>query len=340
MLDAARCSTCRHAPMSWSRSNARRGTSSSRFSSSGCSGRSGRPTSVCRSTARVSTRRASTRTDCRELADLAKLPFTTKEDLRASYPFAMFAVPREQIARIHASSGTTGRATVIGYTKGDLDMWADVVARSIRAAGGQTRRPRPRRLRLRPVHGRPRRPCRRGAARLHRDPRLGRPHRTAGAADRRLRAGRDHGHAVVHARDPRRVRASGSRPARDLAQGRHLRRRAVERRDATRDRASLRHARGRHLRSLRGDRPRRRERVRREQGRAARLGGPLLPGDRRPRDRRGAAGGRAWRARVHVADQGGDAGDPLPDPRPDSAAAREPRARCDASRRSPAAATT
>ena len=75
--------------------------------------------------------------DCRELADLAKLPFTTKEDLRASYPFAMLAVPREQIARIHASSGTTGRATVIGYTKGDLDMWADVVARSIRAAGGR-----------------------------------------------------------------------------------------------------------------------------------------------------------------------------------------------------------
>jgi phenylacetate-CoA ligase len=75
--------------------------------------------------------------DCRELADLAKLPFTIKEDLRASYPFAMFAVPREQIARIHASSGTTGRATVIGYTKGDLDMWADVVARSIRAAGGR-----------------------------------------------------------------------------------------------------------------------------------------------------------------------------------------------------------
>jgi phenylacetate-CoA ligase len=75
--------------------------------------------------------------DCCELADLAKLPFTTKDDLRASYPFAMFAVPRERIARIHASSGTTGQATVIGYTKGDLDMWADVVARSIRAAGGR-----------------------------------------------------------------------------------------------------------------------------------------------------------------------------------------------------------
>jgi phenylacetate-CoA ligase len=75
--------------------------------------------------------------DCRSLDDLAALPFTTKEDLRAAYPFEMFAVPREQIARIHASSGTTGRATVIGYTKGDLDTWADVVARSIRAAGGR-----------------------------------------------------------------------------------------------------------------------------------------------------------------------------------------------------------
>jgi phenylacetate-CoA ligase len=75
--------------------------------------------------------------DCRSLDDLATFPFTTKDDLRASYPFAMFAVPREEIARIHASSGTTGRATVIGYTRRDLDTWADVVARSIRAAGGR-----------------------------------------------------------------------------------------------------------------------------------------------------------------------------------------------------------
>jgi len=75
--------------------------------------------------------------DCRSLGDLASFPFTTKDDLRDSYPFGLFAVPRERIARVHASSGTTGRATVIGYTKGDLDMWADVVARSIRAAGGR-----------------------------------------------------------------------------------------------------------------------------------------------------------------------------------------------------------
>jgi phenylacetate-CoA ligase len=75
--------------------------------------------------------------DCRSLGDLASFPFTTKEDLRDSYPFGLFAVPRERIARIHASSGTTGRATVIGYTRGDLELWADVVARSIRAAGGR-----------------------------------------------------------------------------------------------------------------------------------------------------------------------------------------------------------
>ncbi|MET0698430.1 MAG: phenylacetate--CoA ligase PaaK [Mycobacterium sp.] len=75
--------------------------------------------------------------DVTSLDDLAKLPFTTKIDLRANYPFGMFAVPREQVSRIHASSGTTGRPTVVGYTHEDLDMWATVVARSVRAAGGR-----------------------------------------------------------------------------------------------------------------------------------------------------------------------------------------------------------
>src|SRR5690348_10339993 len=75
--------------------------------------------------------------DVRTLDDLARLPFTTKADLRENYPFAMFAVPREQVVRVHASSGTTGRATVVGYTREDLGVWADVVARSIRAAGGR-----------------------------------------------------------------------------------------------------------------------------------------------------------------------------------------------------------
>ena len=75
--------------------------------------------------------------DIRTLADLARLPFTTKATLRDNYPFGMFAVPREDVVRLHASSGTTGKPTVVGYTRDDLDMWADVVARSIRAAGGR-----------------------------------------------------------------------------------------------------------------------------------------------------------------------------------------------------------
>ena len=75
--------------------------------------------------------------DCHTLADLSRFPFTTKADLRDTYPFGMFAVPMERVRRVHASSGTTGRPTVVGYTEDDLSMWADVVARSIRAAGGR-----------------------------------------------------------------------------------------------------------------------------------------------------------------------------------------------------------
>ena len=75
--------------------------------------------------------------DCRTLADLAKFPFTTKQDLREGYPFGMFAVPRERCVRIHASSGTTGKPTVVGYTHKDVAMWADCVARSLRAGGAR-----------------------------------------------------------------------------------------------------------------------------------------------------------------------------------------------------------
>ena len=75
--------------------------------------------------------------DCKALADLGRFPFTTKADLRAQYPFGMFAVPREKVVRIHASSGTTGKPTVVAYTQGDIDLWADLVARSIRASGGR-----------------------------------------------------------------------------------------------------------------------------------------------------------------------------------------------------------
>lgn len=75
--------------------------------------------------------------DLRQLSDLSQFPMTTKQNLRDSYPFGMFAVPQERIARIHGSSGTTGKPIVVGYTKADLEMWATVVARSIRAAGGR-----------------------------------------------------------------------------------------------------------------------------------------------------------------------------------------------------------
>jgi len=75
--------------------------------------------------------------DLKTLADLAQFPFTDKKTLRDNYPFGLFAVPREQVVRVHASSGTTGKPTVVGYTQRDIDTWANVVARSIRAAGGR-----------------------------------------------------------------------------------------------------------------------------------------------------------------------------------------------------------
>jgi phenylacetate-CoA ligase len=75
--------------------------------------------------------------DFRELSDIAKFPFTVKQDLRDNYPFGLFAVPKEKLARIHGSSGTTGKPIVVGYTKADIDMWSDLMARSIRAAGGR-----------------------------------------------------------------------------------------------------------------------------------------------------------------------------------------------------------
>ena len=73
--------------------------------------------------------------DCRSLADIARFPYTSKADLRETYPFGMFAVPMDKVVRIHASSGTTGKPTVVGYTTKDIDTWADVIARSLRAAG-------------------------------------------------------------------------------------------------------------------------------------------------------------------------------------------------------------
>src|SRR5262249_25080329 len=76
--------------------------------------------------------------DLKDLGDLAKFPFTTKDDLRQNYPFGMFAAAMQEIVRVHASSGTTGKPTVVGYTKQDIETWASLMARSIRAAGGRS----------------------------------------------------------------------------------------------------------------------------------------------------------------------------------------------------------
>src|SRR5262249_7889862 len=76
--------------------------------------------------------------DLKDLRDFAGFPFTTKDDLRQNYPFGMFATPMQDIVRVHASSGTTGKPTVVGYTQGDIDTWALLMARSIRAAGGRS----------------------------------------------------------------------------------------------------------------------------------------------------------------------------------------------------------
>jgi phenylacetate-CoA ligase len=124
--------------------------------------------------------------DLKDIEDLARFPFTTKHDLRDNYPFGMFAVPREQVVRVHASSGTTGKPTVVGYTRKDIDTWADLMARSIRASGG-----RPGDI----VHvaygyglftGWSGRALRRRTARLHCHSNVRRPDRQADPADRRF----------------------------------------------------------------------------------------------------------------------------------------------------------
>ena len=254
----------------------------------------------------------------------------------------MFAVPREQVSRVHASSGTTGKPTVVGYTArrprhlGRGDGPLDPGRRR------PARRPRARGLRLRAVHRRARRALRRRAARLHGGPGQRRHDRAAGAADRRLRAAGDHGDPVVLPGDPRRdggarastraapaSRSASSAPSRGPTRcGARSRRAAASRRSTS---TASREVMGPGV-SPGG---------RRDPGRAARLGGPLPARDRRPGHPRGAARRRGGRAGLHLADQAGDAGGPLPHPRPDPAAARARRTRPSGGcRRSPAAPTT
>lgn len=121
--------------------------------------------------------------DVQELSDLGKLPFTEKNDLRDNYPFGMFAVPRSEIARVHASSGTTGKATVVGYTRNDIDLWADMLARSLRSAGGGHGAQC---VRIRPVHRRAWRALRNRTPRCDRCPDGRRPNRKADRSHHRL----------------------------------------------------------------------------------------------------------------------------------------------------------
>ena len=260
--------------------------------------------------------------DVKDLSDLGKFPFTTKASLRDNYPFGMFAVPREQVARVHASSGTTGRPTVVGYTAADIDTWANVMARSIRAAGG-----RPGHI----VHVAYGYGLFTGGLGAHYGAeRLGCTvvPVSGGMTERQVTLIRDFQPDVIMVTPSYmlniidEMERQGIDPAQSSLQVRHLRRRAVDERDARRDGGPRGHRRHRHLRPVRGDGARRGPGVRGDQGRPARLGGPLLPRGHRPGHRRGAARRRAGRAGLHVADQAGDARHPLPHPRPHPAAAR------------------
>ncbi len=278
--------------------------------------------------------------DLKSLSDLGKFPLTSKDDLRANYPYGMFAVPMDKIVRIHASSGTTGKPTVVGYTKLDIRTWADVCARSIVASGGRPG------MKIHNAYGYG---LFTGGLGVHYGAeKLGCAviPVSGGMTERQVKLIVDFAPDIITVTPSYMLaildefRQQGVDPKTCSLKHRHLRRRAVDQRDACRDGRLLRHARGRHLRPVRGDGPRRRQRMRRDERRPAHLGGSFLSRDRRSGDRCGAARRRAGRTGVHLAHQGGDAGDPLSHARPDAAACPARRARCGAWRRSPGARTT
>ena len=261
--------------------------------------------------------------DCKDLSDLAEFPFTTKASLRDNYPFGMFAVPREQVVAhprllghhraAHGRRLHPRRHRHLGHRDGALDP------RRGRPPGAHPAQ----RLRLRAVHRRHGRPLRRREARLHRGAGLGRHDRAAGDADPGLppdviMVTPSYMLAILDE-----MERQGLDPARcSLKFGifgaepwTNEMRAEIE--------ARAGHRRHRHLRPVGGHRARGRPGVRGDQGRPARLGGPLLPRGHRPGHRHGAARRRAGRAGLHLAHQAGHARHPLPDPRPDPAAARD-----------------
>ena len=214
--------------------------------------------------------------DFRQLSDLSNFPFTVKTDLRDNYPFNMFAVPREKLVRVHASSGTTGKPIVVGYTKADIDMWAEVMARSIRAAGGRTG------MIMHNAYGYG---LFTGGLGVHYGAeRLGCTvvPVSGGMTERQVQLINDFKPDIITVTPSYMLaildefKTPGPRPAQIVVEVRYLRRRALDQRDARRDRSGVRHGRHRHLRIVRSDRPRRGAGMRGDQGRPACLGGPLL----------------------------------------------------------------
>ena len=228
-----------------------------------------------------STPPASSPTQLKSLDDIRRFPFTTKADMRDTYPFGLFAVPREQVVRLHASSGTTGKATVVGYTAGDIDLWSDLMARCMACAGA-----RPGDI----VHNAYGYGLFTGGLGAHYGAeRLGCTvvPVSGGMTERQVTLLQDFGAHVLcatpsYALNIAEVAEGMGVDIRKLpVQRRHFRRRALERRDAPRPRSAARHPGGRSLRPVRDHRARRRLRMQRRARRAARLGGPFpVRGDR------------------------------------------------------------
>ena len=279
----------------------------------------------------------------KSLDDIRRFPFTTKADMRDTYPFGLFAVPREQVVRLHASSGTTGKATVVGYTRArhrPLDRPDGALHRLRRRAAG---RHRAQRLRLRPVHRRARRALRRRAARLHRRAGVRRHDRAAGHAAAGFRRPRAVRNALLCAQHRRGRRGHGRRSPQAAGERRNFRRRALERCAAPRARRAARHRGGRSLWPVRDHRAGRRLRMQRGAQRPARLGGSFPVRGDRSEDARAGRARRARRTGHHHADQGSAADGPLPLARHHALEPRALRLRphaTSASCASPAATTT
>ena len=278
--------------------------------------------------------------DVKSLDDLAKLPFTTKEDLRQNYPFGMFAVPMDEIVRIHASSGTTGKPTVVGYTRGDIDTWSMLMARSIRAAGGKPGD----KMHIAYGYG-----LFTGGLGFHYGAEF------LGCAVIPVSGGfTERQVQLIVDFEPDIIAVT---PSYLLAIADEFDRQGIDARksslriallgaepwtegDARRDRAAHGSRRRQRLWTLGSDRSRRRPGICRQQGWADDLGRPFFSRDHRSGHRQSAAGRRRGRTGLDLADQRSDAGDPLPHARFDAASCPARGAPCAASNASRAAATT